>query len=261
MRAEENRVHVNVLLQAIEKLLEAPRPHHLSVISIDGFYGAGKTTFARTLVLYLEALGKRCLLLSTDDFMRYSRVERQRIRERYLDHPNWYDLASLAAFLKELLSGRKEIIHLTNLYNHLNGELDQMRDIHPNDAEIVVLEGMYALHRTIRSYIDLGMLLIADHELLLRRVIYRDRIERNMDEEFVRDRYWIINGVPYQEHLDECIERAHLVIENSSEGAVILRSISAVVRIAIDSGVQASQAVGGEFILQRGGSHEYGSTA
>lgn len=263
MRTDENRVRVDVLLQAVEKLLTAPRPHHLCVISIDGFYGAGKTTFARTLVLSLEGLGKHCLLLSTDDFMQYSRVERQRIRERYLDHPNWYDLASLAAFLKELHSGRKEIIHLTNLYNHVTGELDRMRDIHPNDAEIVVLEGMYALHGKIRSYIDLGILLIADHELLLRRVIYRDKMERNIDEEFVRDRYWIINGIPYQEHLDECIEHAHLVIENSSREAVTLRSVSAVVRTAIDSCVQASQAVVGESILreERGRSYEYGSTA
>jgi uridine kinase len=123
--------------------------------------------------------------LSTDEFRRYSRPERYQTPERFLDRLSWYDLEKLAAVLRELCRGQKNIIHLDDLSNHLSGELDLTRDIEP--ADIVVLEGVYALHDSIQEFVDFGIILIAHHEVLPHRVVFRDKTERGIDEKTVLD--------------------------------------------------------------------------
>lgn len=200
---------------AVESLRQAHGERRW-MLGVDGYYAAGKTTLASVLADHLTSTGHNVLQLGTDDFMRLSRAQRRLAPGRYVDHSQWYDLDRTEAILRAARANTDGTLELIGLYNHATGELDAERRIILNGIGAVILEGMYAVHEQLRAHLDLALLVVAEHEVLLRRAIVRDRVERNLDEQAVRERYWSINGDTYQRHEWACRPYVDLVLDNSS---------------------------------------------
>ncbi|MCA9397370.1 hypothetical protein KC573_00950, partial [candidate division WWE3 bacterium] len=142
---------------------------HRFLIAVDGLYGAGKTTLARSILRALSTKGIETLLISTDDFMKYSRQERRLTRDRFLDHPNWYDMEDICAFVEIVKKPGTEKVHLVQLYNHVNGEKDRELTLLMSSVKGIILEGMYALHQLVYPYVDLSLMLVAGDNVLMER--------------------------------------------------------------------------------------------
>lgn len=201
----------DLILERLEPMVDP------ALLCIDGYYGAGKTTLANFLIRKANAWNKNVLLISTDEFMRYSRSDRSLFWDRYSDHPNWYDISKLTDCLDYLFSHRDMSIQVTNLYDHKTGELCNTRNFSLRGNNLIILEGMYACHKLIQSFRSFGILLTGNHSVLLSRTIHRDRYERDLDEDFTRSRYWIINGPPYQQYIESIKGEVDLSIDVSMD--------------------------------------------
>lgn len=136
--------HVQTILKSIKQTDPTKRPY---VIAIDGRCGAGKSTIAARLAEELNAT-----LFHMDDY--FLRPE-QRTPERFstpgenIDHER---------FLKEILIPLKEGRTIT--YSPYSCTTQTLLDpITVTPADIVIVEGSYALHPTLRAYYDLRVFL------------------------------------------------------------------------------------------------------
>lgn len=184
-----------------------------SLILIDGYYGAGKTSFSRMLQSFLAQKGVQGFIIPTDYFMRYSRIERMSNMERYLDHPNWYDIIKLSRSVSILLE--RQPLHLINLYDHKTGELAIDFEIDARNIDCLIVEGMYACNPELMNLCNLSIFLESSHEVLMSRVIVRDMIERSISKEIIQSRYKIINGDLFQRHVDTVVDAIDLVVNTS----------------------------------------------
>ncbi|MBZ0285260.1 MAG: hypothetical protein K8L97_31290 [Anaerolineae bacterium] len=186
------------------------------VVSVDGYYGVGKSRFADELRKNLELLDQTAVVLSTDQFMRFSRKDRTIDYSRYTNHYNWYDLDKVLRAIDFLLQSRPSIIRFEQLYNHKTGELDDFVEITVTERMITILEGMYATHSYLSGKVNFSVLLVSDHDTLLDRVLTRDHIERGLEETYIRERYSIINGNHFEVYVREQMQNVELVIDNTS---------------------------------------------
>lgn len=136
--------HVHTILRSIKQTDPPKRPY---IIAIDGRCGAGKSTIAARLAEELNAT-----LFHMDDY--FLRPE-QRTPERFstpgenIDHER---------FLKEILIPLKEGRTIT--YSPYSCTTQTLLDpITVTPADIVIVEGSYALHPTLRAYYDLRVFL------------------------------------------------------------------------------------------------------
>lgn len=136
--------HVQTILKSIKQTDPPKRPY---IIAIDGRCGAGKSTIAARLAEELNAT-----LFHMDDY--FLRPE-QRTPERFstpgenVDHER---------FLKEILIPLKEGRTIT--YSPYSCTTQTLLDpITVTPADIVIVEGSYALHPTLRAYYDLRVFL------------------------------------------------------------------------------------------------------
>ena len=136
--------HVQTILRSIKQTDPPKRPY---IIAIDGRCGAGKSTIAARLAEVLNAT-----LFHMDDY--FLRPE-QRTPERFstpgenIDHER---------FLKEILIPLKEGRTIT--YSPYSCTTQTLLDpITVTPADIVIVEGSYALHPTLRAYYDLRVFL------------------------------------------------------------------------------------------------------
>ena len=136
--------HVQTILWSIKQTDPPKRPY---IIAIDGRCGAGKSTIAARLAEELNAT-----LFHMDDY--FLRPE-QRTPERFstpgenVDHER---------FLKEILIPLKEGRTIT--YSPYSCTTQTLLDpITVTPADIVIVEGSYALHPTLRAYYDLRVFL------------------------------------------------------------------------------------------------------
>ena len=136
--------HVQTILRSIKQTDPPKRPY---IIAIDGRCGAGKSTIAARLAEVLNAT-----LFHMDDY--FLRPE-QRTPERFstpgenIDHER---------FLKEILIPLKEGRTIT--YSPYSCTTQTLLDpITVTLADIVIVEGSYALHPTLRAYYDLRVFL------------------------------------------------------------------------------------------------------
>lgn len=136
--------HVQTILRSIKQTDHPKRPY---IIAIDGRCGAGKSTIAARLAEELNAT-----LFHMDDY--FLRPE-QRTPERFstpgenIDHER---------FLEEVLIPLKEGRTIT--YSPYSCTTQTLLDpITVTPADIVIVEGSYALHPTLRAYYDLRVFL------------------------------------------------------------------------------------------------------
>jgi uridine kinase/tRNA A-37 threonylcarbamoyl transferase component Bud32 len=204
-------VHCADIHTCIRDLRRKSQESHF-VVGIDGFAGSGKSTLARYLALHCD----RAVVIETDMFMAYSRVERERQLEILQDHQKWYDtkrLGSLLAGIRKSKSSYREVIQ--QAYDHRSGQKSATLEVRLQRGSVVIIEGMYALSAIVRQHCSISILLTADVDTLFNRTYRRDTLQRKIPAEMIQERFRLINRGSYERFLNSNRTHADITIDTS----------------------------------------------
>lgn len=148
------------------------------ILGVVGDSAAGKTTLTAGIAQILGT--DRCVTISTDDYHRYSRTEREQNGLSALDpRANYIDILEQHI---HLLREGKPI--LKPVYNHNGGYLDSPVYLEPKDY--IIVEGLLGYStRAMRDAYDVKVYLEPDDDLRVRWKILRDTAERGYTQEQV----------------------------------------------------------------------------
>lgn len=155
------------------------------VVGIAGGTGSGKTTVVRKII---ESLPKgEVAVLSQDSYYRDNShlplEERQKIN---FDHPDAIEFELLEKHVRLLKNGtaieEPTYSYLTCTRNQSTNRIDA--------RDVIIVEGILVLtQKKLRDLFDIKVFVHADADDRLKRVIYRDMLERGRTVETVLDRY------------------------------------------------------------------------
>jgi len=150
------------------------------ILGIVGDSAAGKTTLTAGIAHILGP--ERVVTICTDDYHRYSRIERAKNGISALDpRGNYIDI--LEQHIRLLREGQPI---LKPVYNHHGGTLDAPEYVHPK--EYVILEGLLGYTtRAMRDCYDVKVYLEPIEDLRVRWKIQRDTAKRGYTVEQVLD--------------------------------------------------------------------------
>jgi uridine kinase len=135
-----------VLLDVIAQRVAAAGESSLVLVGIGGHGAAGKTTLARTV--------PGAVIVSTDEFWTGSGFALDRVKTDVLDPLRQGAVASYES------------------WNWATKTSNGMRTLSPNG--VVIVEGVCALHQTLRDAYDLKVWVETPREVCLRRAVERD---------------------------------------------------------------------------------------
>ncbi len=146
------------------------------IIAIDGMLGSGKSTRAEWI---RDHFGKKSVVLSSDLFISVTRHQwDERLAEGDIDLATWYDLEKIRHTLERVKN--RETFEVEGIYNLANGQLDKTLPIDASEAEVLILEGLFAFHDAFKDLIDVKIFLEIPHEVALERARARDEDVRNI---------------------------------------------------------------------------------
>lgn len=182
------------------------------IIGITGGSGSGKTAFIRELRSRFDH--DQLAVVSEDNY--YRPRQEQVADERGIlnfDIPEAINEEALLSDIVRLRNGQ-EVVRTEYTFNN-----DQLRprEIFTKAAPVIVVEGLFILHRKeIRTMMDLSILIHARDELKLIRRIHRDQEERNYPLEDVLYRYQYHVAPAYQKYIAPYLEEIDLTINNNN---------------------------------------------
>ena len=173
-----------------------------AVVGVTGPVAAGKSTLARALV----GDSGGCLV-STDHYL----PDYERTPEHLRDLPESSDLARLARDLAELRAGRATRIPQWSFEAHARvGE----RLIEP--AELIVVEGLHALHEIARVHVDIGVYVEAPRDTRWARAVAREQAgDRPWPIEYLKHFFTTVAEPTFASHAERYRAGAHFVIVNA----------------------------------------------
>jgi uridine kinase len=162
----------------------AERAHGLgrrAVVGVTGAVASGKSTLARRLADHVGARdpARGVVVLSTDHYL----PDYDRTPEALRDLPESSDLALLAANLAELRAGRATRVPQWSFDAHA-----RVGELLVEAADVVIVEGLHALHELPRAHVDIAVYIEAPREV---------RWERAAARELAGERPWPLE---YLEH-------------------------------------------------------------
>ncbi|MBX3158286.1 MAG: hypothetical protein KF773_20120 [Deltaproteobacteria bacterium] len=181
------------------------------IITIDGIDGAGKSTFARSLLASLERAGRRGVVVSIDEFRRPVDWKQAGIEvDAYYD--NYYDLGMCEAALAAFVGGAPAIT--IPAFDSRTEQLDGSRTLELEGTSFAIVEGVFPL-RLPSAAAGIVVFLDVDEAVARQRILERDQrrgrarpeIEHRIDQRYfpAQKRYWA--------QLDPR-ERADILIDN-----------------------------------------------
>ncbi len=202
------------MLRRVAERVAATGPHRLRV-AVDGYTGAGKTSFGHELAAALRELGRPTLRASLDDFKRPWSERHLYDRESGEGYyRNAYDFDATTRLLLEPAgpkgSGRVTLCSIDPLTQIDHSDVVVRA---PDDA-VLVVDSVFAFRPEYDEHWDVRIWLDVDAELALRRGTMRDttRAGGAQAEAIHRDRYHAAEQV-YLAEVDP-ISRADLVVDN-----------------------------------------------
>jgi uridine kinase len=182
--------------EASEAILAAARARGgRAVIGVTGAVAAGKSTLARTL---------SPVVVSTDHYL----PDYDATPEHLRDLPESSDLARLARDLAELRAGRATRIPQWSFESHA-----RVGELHVEPASIIVVEGLHALHETVRGHVDVAVFIETPREVRWARAVARELAgDRPWPIEYLEHFFTNVAEPTYARHADRYRDTAHFVV-------------------------------------------------
>lgn len=209
------------------------------VLGITGGVGVGKTTAAAELIAALADRGVNAVRLSTDCFLHPNSVLAERGLLLRKGFPDTFDDSLARTTMARLASGEAHVevpVYSHAVYDIVDGHSEQISGA----ADVVVVEGIYALQPAVGDHLHLGVFIDAPEPLLrawfverfleLCRQAEEDdasfyRLFVGLDEQARRDQaiaVWDgVNAVNLREHIAPTRARAHVVVEKGDGHRVV----------------------------------------
>lgn len=186
--------------EAADAILAAARARgDRTVVGITGAVAAGKSTLARRL---------SACVVSTDHYL----PDYDRTPEHLRDLPESSDLARLAQDLAELRAGRATSIPLWTFEAH--ARVGEQR-VEP--AEIVVVEGLHALHALPRTHVDVAVFVEAPQSTRWARAVERERAgDRPWPIDYLEKFFHGVAEPTFARHAEAYRGAAHFVVVNDA---------------------------------------------
>jgi type I pantothenate kinase len=215
------------------------------VIGVAGSVAVGKSTFARILQALLARWPEhpKVDLVTTDGFLFPNAVLEERGIMNRKGFPESYDTKSLLQFLRELKSGRPEV--LAPVYSHVVYDIIEGQEVAVCQPDILILEGLNVLQVGVESnefvsdYFDFSIYIDAEEDVIrewyierfhaLRRTVFQDPksffrhfAELSDDEatDVARGIWAEINGRNLSDNIAPTKSRASLVINKAANHRV-----------------------------------------
>jgi len=215
------------------------------VIGVAGSVAVGKSTFARILQALLARWPEhpKVDLVTTDGFLFPNAVLEERGIMNRKGFPESYDTKSLLQFLRELKSGRPEV--LAPVYSHVVYDIVEGQEVAVRQPDILILEGLNVLqvgvdsNEFVSDYFDFSIYIDAEEPVIrdwyierfhaLRRTVFQDPqsffrhfAELTDDEatEVARGIWAEINGRNLSDNIAPTKSRASLVINKGANHRV-----------------------------------------
>lgn len=186
--------------EAADAILAAARARDdRTVVGITGAVAAGKSTLARRL---------SACVVSTDHYL----PDYDRTPEHLRDLPESSDLERLAQDLAELRAGRATSIPRWTFEAH--ARVGEQR-VEP--AEIVVVEGLHALHALPRTHVDVAVFVEAPQSTRWARAVERERAgDRPWPIEYLEKFFHGVAEPTFARHAEAYRGAAHFVVVNDA---------------------------------------------
>ncbi len=225
--------------------LGAMAPKVPYVIGVAGSVAVGKSTFARILQALLARWPEhpKVDLVTTDGFLFPNAVLEERGIMNRKGFPESYDTKSLLHFLRELKSGRPEV--LAPVYSHVVYDIVEEQEIAVRQPDILILEGLNVLqvgtdsNEFVSDYFDFSIYIDAEESVIrdwyierfhaLRSTVFQDPqsffrhfAELSDDEatKVARGIWAEINGRNLSDNIAPTKSRASLVINKAANHRV-----------------------------------------
>ena len=194
---------MNVVLREMLRDLESRSPGPM-VVGVGGGSCSGKSTVAAWLVRHLAD----SKVLRMDDYYR-SRPAGEGISEVNFDTPESLDLEMLRLHLERLRKGER--IEKPN-YDFRTHSRTGFEFFDP--AGRVILDGLFALHQSIRRKVDFGVFdACSDRERRLRRIL-RDSAERGRSRMSIVHQYDTMVRPMHDLHVEDTRRAADVILSN-----------------------------------------------
>ena len=215
------------------------------VIGVAGSVAVGKSTFARILQALLARWPEhpKVDLVTTDGFLFPNAVLEERGIMNRKGFPESYDTKSLLQFLRELKSGRPEV--LAPVYSHVVYDIVEGQEVAVRQPDILILEGLNVLqvgvdsNEFVSDYFDFSIYIDAEESVIrdwyierfhaLRRTVFQDpqsffrHFAELTDDEATEVAHGIwaeINGRNLSDNIAPTKSRASLVINKGANHRV-----------------------------------------
>ena len=185
---------------ATEAIMEVVRARgQRTVIGVTGAVAAGKSTLARTL--------SECVV-STDNYLPDYHTTAEHLR----DLPESSDLERLAQDIAALRSGCGTNIPLWTFAEHR-----RIGERRVETADVVVVEGLHALHALPRQHVDIAVFVDAPQPTRWQRAVAREQAgDRPWPIEYLDKFFYSVAEPTFALHADGYRRAAHFVVINDA---------------------------------------------
>jgi len=194
------------LIEGIEKVKEIISNSHSKplIIGICGGSGAGKSYVAEII---LKKAGR---ILYMDDY--YLGVGMEAGKNYNFDEPSALNLKLLRKHLSQLKKGQRIQKPIYDFRTHTTVGHENFEAL--EDADIIILEGLFALDKTLIDFIDCKVFVHASEKTRFSRRLQRDVAERGRTRESVKKQFIKVVAPMHLKHIEPLKEHADLVIIN-----------------------------------------------
>ena len=158
---------------------------NITILGIAGGTGSGKTYAVKNLLN--EYPQNSVLSISMDSYYKdLSHINYEKRIEQNFDHPDSIDINLLKKHLEQASKGDKINIPIYDFIKHVRlGET-----ISISNAEIIIVEGIFALHFSqLRKLYTLKLFIDTPENIRLERRLVRDKRERGRTIKSIKDQY------------------------------------------------------------------------
>ena len=196
-------LNVDEGLGEIARLVRSNRGHSV-VVGVGGGSCAGKTTVSSGLVERIPDSG----ILEMDAYYRSRPAVPERADFNF-DEPGALDIELLKEHLRSLRSGGGIHKPVYDFSTHVRTGTEWFAP-----CRVVILDGLFALHRTFGEWVDFGVYVDCGEEVRRSRRVERDRTERGRTVSSVLHQYETTVRPMFEVHIKGTESRADVVVWN-----------------------------------------------